>query len=86
MFKVRLEDGRRGRLAQEPDGSWTLAQPADGVVNDPSRVCAEDLADGRAWPAVEYSRRLPKPAEAAAGSDSLCTACGRLNSAAKGGV
>jgi hypothetical protein len=52
MFKVRLEDGRRGRLAQEPDGSWTLAQPADGVVNDPSRVCAEGLADGRAWSAV----------------------------------
>ena len=25
MFQVRLEDGRRCRLAQEPDGSWTLA-------------------------------------------------------------
>jgi hypothetical protein len=24
MFQVRLEDGRRCRLAQEPDGSWTL--------------------------------------------------------------
>jgi hypothetical protein len=30
MFQVRLEDGRRCRLAQEPDGSWTLARPADG--------------------------------------------------------
>lgn len=25
MFRVRLEDGRRCQLAQEPDGSWTLA-------------------------------------------------------------
>jgi hypothetical protein len=25
MFQVRLGDGRRCRLAQEPDGSWTLA-------------------------------------------------------------
>jgi hypothetical protein len=24
-FEVRLEDGRRCRLTQEPDGSWTLA-------------------------------------------------------------
>jgi hypothetical protein len=24
LFQVRLEDGRRYRLAQEPDGSWTL--------------------------------------------------------------
>ena len=24
MFQVQLEDGRRWRLAQEPDGSWTL--------------------------------------------------------------
>jgi hypothetical protein len=24
LFQVRLEDGRRCRLAQEPDGSWTL--------------------------------------------------------------
>jgi hypothetical protein len=30
MFQVRLEDGRRCRLAQEPDGSWTLALAADG--------------------------------------------------------
>jgi hypothetical protein len=30
MFRVRVEDGRRCRLAQEPDGSWTLAHPADG--------------------------------------------------------
>jgi hypothetical protein len=30
MFQVQLEDGRRCRLAQEPDGSWTLAQTADG--------------------------------------------------------
>jgi hypothetical protein len=26
MFQVCLEDGRRCRLTQEPDGSWTLAQ------------------------------------------------------------
>jgi hypothetical protein len=26
VFQVRLEDGRRCRLAQEPDGSWTLAR------------------------------------------------------------
>jgi hypothetical protein len=25
VFKVRLEDGRRCRLAQEPDGSWILS-------------------------------------------------------------
>jgi hypothetical protein len=25
VFQVRLEDGRRCRLAQEPDGSWTLS-------------------------------------------------------------
>ena len=30
IFQVRLEDGRRWRLAQEPDGSWTLAHMADG--------------------------------------------------------
>jgi hypothetical protein len=30
MFQVQLEDGRRWRLAQEPDGSWTLADAADG--------------------------------------------------------
>jgi hypothetical protein len=30
MFQVRLEDGRGCRLAQEPDGSWTLAHAADG--------------------------------------------------------
>jgi hypothetical protein len=30
MFQVRLEDGRRCRLAQEPDGSWTLARAASG--------------------------------------------------------
>ncbi len=29
-FQVRLEDGRRCRLVQEPDGSWTLAHPASG--------------------------------------------------------
>jgi hypothetical protein len=30
MFQVQLEDGRRCCLAQEPDGSWTLAHTADG--------------------------------------------------------
>jgi hypothetical protein len=30
MFQARLEDGRRCRLAQEPDGSWTLSHMADG--------------------------------------------------------
>lgn len=30
MFQVQLEDGRRCRLAQEPDGSWTLAHTANG--------------------------------------------------------
>jgi hypothetical protein len=30
MFQVQLEDGRRCRLAQERDGSWTLSQTADG--------------------------------------------------------
>jgi hypothetical protein len=30
VFQVRLEDGRRCRLAQEPDGSWTLARTASG--------------------------------------------------------
>jgi hypothetical protein len=30
MFQVRLEDGRRFSLAQEPDGSWTLAHMASG--------------------------------------------------------
>ena len=30
VFQVQLEDGRRCRLAQEPDGSWTLAHAADG--------------------------------------------------------
>jgi hypothetical protein len=30
MFQVRLEDGRRCRLAQEPDGSWTLAHTPSG--------------------------------------------------------
>jgi hypothetical protein len=30
MFQIRLEDGRRCRLAQAPDGSWTLAHTASG--------------------------------------------------------
>jgi hypothetical protein len=30
MFQVRLEDGRRFSLAQEPDGPWTLAHMASG--------------------------------------------------------
>ena len=30
MFQVRLEDDRRCRLAQEPDGSWTLAHAESG--------------------------------------------------------
>jgi hypothetical protein len=30
MFQVRLEDGRRCRLAQEPNGSWTLAHAESG--------------------------------------------------------
>jgi hypothetical protein len=30
IFQVRLEDGRRCRLAQEPDGSWTLVRSASG--------------------------------------------------------
>jgi hypothetical protein len=30
IFQVRLEDGRRGRLAREPDGSWTLDPTASG--------------------------------------------------------
>jgi hypothetical protein len=30
IFQVQLEDGRRCRLAQEPDGSWTLAHAAFG--------------------------------------------------------
>jgi hypothetical protein len=30
MFQVRLEDSRRCRLAQEPDGSWTLVPTASG--------------------------------------------------------
>jgi hypothetical protein len=30
MVQVRLEDGCCCRLAQEPDGSWTLAHTADG--------------------------------------------------------
>jgi hypothetical protein len=30
MFQVRLEDGGRCRLAQEPDGSWTLARAESG--------------------------------------------------------
>jgi hypothetical protein len=30
MFQVQLEEGHRCRLAQEPDGSWTLALTADG--------------------------------------------------------
>jgi hypothetical protein len=30
IFRVQLEDGRRCRWAQEPDGSWTLAHTAYG--------------------------------------------------------
>jgi hypothetical protein len=30
VFQVRLPDGRRVRLAQEPDGGWTLTQPELG--------------------------------------------------------
>jgi hypothetical protein len=30
MFQVRLEDGRRCRLAQESNGSWTLAHAESG--------------------------------------------------------
>jgi hypothetical protein len=30
LFQVRLEDDRHCRLAQEPNGSWTLAHTASG--------------------------------------------------------
>jgi len=30
VFQVRLPDGRRVRLIQEPDGGWTLTQPDPG--------------------------------------------------------
>jgi hypothetical protein len=30
VFQVQMEDGRRCRLAQEPDGSWMLAHTASG--------------------------------------------------------
>jgi hypothetical protein len=30
LFQVRLEDGRRCRLAREQDGSWTLVHTASG--------------------------------------------------------
>lgn len=30
MFQVRLEDGRRCRLVQAADGSWTLTHPESG--------------------------------------------------------
>jgi hypothetical protein len=30
VFQVRLPDGRRVRLAQEPDGGWTLTEPVHG--------------------------------------------------------
>jgi hypothetical protein len=30
LLQVRFEDGRRCRLAQEPDGSWTLAHAESG--------------------------------------------------------
>jgi hypothetical protein len=30
LFQVRLEDGRRCRLAQEQDGSWTLENTTSG--------------------------------------------------------
>jgi hypothetical protein len=30
VFQVRLADGRRVRLAQEPDGGWTLTHPEPG--------------------------------------------------------
>jgi len=30
VFQVRLPDGRRVRLIQEPDGGWTLTQPELG--------------------------------------------------------
>jgi hypothetical protein len=34
LFQVRVEDGRRCRLAQEPDGSWTLERTQRPVVQD----------------------------------------------------
>ena len=30
VFQVRLPDGRRARLAQEPDGGWTLTRSEPG--------------------------------------------------------
>jgi hypothetical protein len=30
VFQVRLPDGRRVRLTQEPDGGWTLTHPRPG--------------------------------------------------------
>jgi hypothetical protein len=30
VFQVRLPDGRRVRLAQEPNGGWTLTHPEPG--------------------------------------------------------
>jgi hypothetical protein len=40
LFQVRLEDGRRCRLAQEPDGSWTLAQTGSGPSHGGRLWCA----------------------------------------------
>jgi hypothetical protein len=70
MFQVQLEDGRRCRPAQEPDGSWTPfahgrrsltiragSVPRGAVRRMVGMVCGLVV------------RRLPKPAEAAAGSD-----------------
>jgi hypothetical protein len=35
VFQIRLGDGRRGHLAQEPDGSWTLTPTASGRSGPP---------------------------------------------------
>lgn len=42
LFRVRLEDGRRCRLAQEPDGSWTITHLPSGKSSGQGETAAGD--------------------------------------------
>ena len=66
MFQVRLEDGRRCRLAQEPDGWWTTcAHGGRSLTMQAGSVPGALRVDGQGWSVVVVVRGLPNPAEAA---------------------
>jgi hypothetical protein len=73
MFQVQLGDGRRCLLAQEPDGSWTLAHTTYG--REPSGRLGARGAARRMVDTISGSGPVasPNPAEATVGPIERCS-------------